>query len=137
MANGKIDKAIQQLFKQSVKLVKLWENASPASAFVAQSIKTNLSGHDFIGIVFRLNTSNNRQVTTAVAPLSSGQGEITLAQGGSPYMVQYYRPFTLTASSVDFNHGFLGYPSKSEVQNDAAAIPLKIYGAKLIGGGIT
>lgn len=135
MANGKTDKAIQQLFKQSVKLVKLWENASPTSSFAAQSIKTNLSGHDFIGVVFRLNTLMNRQMTTAVAPLSSGQGEITLSQNGSPYMVQYYRPFTLTALSVDFNHGFLGYPSKPEVQNDAVAIPLKIYGAKLIGGG--
>jgi len=133
---GKIDKALQQLLKQSIKIMKLWENASPTSAFAAQKIKLNLSGHDFIGVVFRLNTSNNRQVTTAVAPLSSGQGEITLAQGGSPYMVQYYRPFTLTASSVDFNHGFLGYPSKSEAQNDAAAIPLKIYGVKLIGDAI-
>ncbi len=133
---GKIDKALQQLLKQSIKIMKLWENASPTSAFAAQKIKLNLSGHDFIWVIFRLNTSVNRQVTTAVAPLSSGQGEITLAQGGSPYMVQYYRPFTLDASSVDFSHGFLGYPSRSETQNDAAAIPLKIYGVKLIGDAI-
>ena len=44
MANGKIDKALQQCLKDSMKIKRLWKNASPNSSFAPQGLTIDITG---------------------------------------------------------------------------------------------
>lgn len=133
MANGKIDKALQQLFKQSVKLVKLWENASPTSAFPAQKININLAGYDDIITFFK--PSPAWTVNKAVL------GKETALECTLNIPLNYGVYFILREVHADSSGATFGdaynktATAVTPTKNNGYAIPLEIYGAKLIGGG--
>lgn len=94
-----------------VQIVKLWENASPTSAFANQTLTLDFSSYDLIVILFNLD-SNNRSVSPAIAPI------------GHPGISAYgnnVRSFLFYTDSVKFD----GVSPSSAVM-----IPYVIYGVK-------
>lgn len=133
MADEKIDKAIQQLFKQSVKLVKLWENASPTSSFAAQKISIDLAGYDDIVTVFKASATG--QNTKAEAGKKTALKDIINITSASTVFFAS-RSVSADDSGVQFGGctGKTGTTGTPTTYNEYA-IPAKIYGVKLIGGG--
>lgn len=99
-----------------ISLTKLWENASPKSAFANQTISVNLSGYDLIIIIGNTDTrSNTRLVPPVVTKV--GLGGIYVNAGGSR---RYFRVYE---DGINFDQV---YPAS--VTGDS--IPCFIFGIK-------
>lgn len=103
----------------------LWTNASPSSAFAAQTIALDLSGYDFVMVVFQHWTSSD--VNNSAFCRVGAYGRIE----SHDYSLAY-RDYHPEATGVYFNVGILvaSYGSSSVQQNTSAVIPLQIYGIK-------
>lgn len=103
----------------------LWTNASPSSAFAAQTIALDLSGYDFVMVVFQHWTSSD--VNNSAFCRIGAYGRLE----SHDYSLAYrdYHPET---TGVYFNTGILvaSYGNSSIQQNTSAIIPLQIYGIK-------
>lgn len=119
-----IDIGMQNLIKMinaKVALTKLWENASWTSAFANQKITLDLSGYDYVMVIFNQNTSSNTRMTPPIiSPAANGGGIISAADGSRRY-------FTNNYTFVNFD---VVYPAGGT----SNCIPLFIYGIKLSGG---
>lgn len=119
-----IDKSVQNLIKMTnakATITKLWENASWTSAFANQKITLDLSGYDYVMVIFNQNVSSNTRMTPPIiSPAANGGGIINAADGSRRY-------FTNNYTSVNFD---TVYPTNGA----ANCIPLFIYGIKLSGG---
>lgn len=115
MANSITDKAIQQLFCDGVKIVKLWENASSNSAFQNQTVSLNIAKYDFVMVLFRLDR-NGRVVEPSIVPI--GRPAVNNSKG-------YDRYFIVRETGIEFD----------DSSSPSAIIPAKIFGIKLLGGG--
>lgn len=107
------------------KWVKLWENASPSSDFAAQTISLDLTGYDFVMVVYQHWTTSNVNNSAFCRIGEYGRlmsHDYTLA----------YRDYHLETTGVYFNIGLLvaTYNSSNVTQNTSAVIPLQIYGIK-------
>ena len=120
-----IDKSVQNLIKMTnakAAFTKLWENASWTSAFANQKITLDLSGYDYVMVIFNQNISANTRMTPPIiAPAANGGGIISAADGSRRY-------FTNNYTLVNFD---VVYPAGGT----SNCIPLFIYGIKLSGGG--
>lgn len=120
-----IDIGMQNLIKMTnakVALTKLWENASWTSAFANQKITLDLSGYDYVMVIFNQNISSNTRMTSPIiSPAANGGGIINAADGSRRY-------FTNNYTFVNFD---VVYPAGGT----SNCIPLFIYGIKLSGGG--
>ena len=98
-------------------LTKLWENASWTSAFSNQKITLDLSGYDYVMIIFNYSTSSNtRMIPPIFSPVENGGGVINNAEGGRRY-------FTNTSTFINFD---TTYPTNTKT----TCIPLFVYGVK-------
>lgn len=98
-------------------LTKLWENASWTSAFSDQKITLDLSGYDYVMIIFNYSTSSNtRMIPPIFSPVENGGGVINNAEGGRRY-------FTNTSTFINFD---TTYPTNTKT----TCIPLFVYGVK-------
>lgn len=98
-------------------LTKLWENASWTSAFSDQKITLDLSGYDYVMIIFNYSTSSNtRMIPPIFSPVENGGGVINNAEGGR-------RCFTNTSTFINFD---TTYPTNTKT----TCIPLFVYGVK-------
>lgn len=118
-----MDKSIQNLIKMTnskVAITKLWENASPSSAFVAQNLNIDTSGYDILVCVCNLNTTyNQRFVPWAMTVL-----------GNSAFCVYTNIGRTMTwESKTTIDIGGTSTGKATDI------IPCYIYGIKLSGGG--
>ena len=132
MAESKVDKALQQLFKRSVVEKPLWENASPASSFPPQEIKLGLSRYDAVDVY-----TNSSKLTEGSKNISKFR---CLIGKKTTLIPQVYYPRTrsveATAAGVTFGVG-QDTNMKTLVTTDenGVAIPVKICGVILSGGG--
>lgn len=122
-----IDKSVQNLIKMTnakVTITKLWENASWTSAFANQKITLDLSGYDYVMVIFNQNTSSNTRMTPPIiSPAANGGGIINAADGSRRYFTN--------------NYTFVNFDTVYPANGTANCIPLFVYGIKLSGGGGT
>lgn len=120
-----IDSSIQNLIKMTnakVAVKKVWENASWTSAFANQKIMLNLSGYDYVMVIFNQNTSSNTRMTPPIiSPAANGGGIINAADGSRRYFTNDYT--------------FVNFDTVYPAGGTSNCIPLFIYGIKLSGGG--
>ena len=121
-----IDIGMQNLIKMTnakVALTKLWENASWTSAFANQKITLDLSGYDYVMVIFNQNTSSNTRMTPPIiSPAANGGGIINAADGSRRYFTN--------------NYTFVNFDAVYPAGGTSNCIPLFIYGIKLSGGGV-
>lgn len=97
--------------KNGVQIKKLWQNASPTSAFGNQTITLDLSSYDLVIILFKLD-SNGRVTSPAITPV------------GHPGFSAYgnnARYFLVHTNDIQFD---------SVSPSSAVMIPYQIYGMK-------
>ena len=117
------DYATQWALPLSLKL--LWTNPSPSSSFASQTISLDLSGYDFVMVVYQHWT--NSDVNNSAFCRIGVYGRLE----SHDYSLAY-RDYHPEATGVYFNTGILvtSYGNSSVQQNTSAVIPLRIYGIK-------
>ncbi len=106
---------------ESISITQLWENASPTSAFGAQTIDLDLSVYSHIIVVGMVSTTYQVQISTFAC---KGIAAILTGAWGDTGTT-FHREFSFDASGVAFGNG---YYMKS--QSVLGAIPYQIYGIK-------
>lgn len=137
-----IDNAIQQLFKDGCKIVKLWENASPTSSFEPQDILVPCGEYD--GIVISYKSSNASQTYEFISGCRYKEdtmlpGEIATSIDSGGQSAQFnFRNNVLQANKIIFYGAWYKTVESgaNTVNNNALIIPIIIYGIKLLGGVI-
>lgn len=94
-----------------IQIVKLWENASPTSAFANQTLTLDFSSYDLIIILFNLD-KNRRSVSPAIVPVG---------HPGASAFQNNVRTFLLHTNDINFD---------SVSPSSAVMIPYVIYGVK-------
>lgn len=94
-----------------IQIVKLWENASPTSAFANQTLTLDFSSYDLIIILFNLD-SNNRSVSPAIS---------SVGHPGASAFQNNVRTFLVHTNDIQFD---------SVSPSSAVMIPYVIYGMK-------
>ena len=94
-----------------VQIVKLWENASPTSAFANQTLTLDFSSYDLMVILFNLD-SNSRSVSPAIVPIG---------HPGASAFQNNVRTFLVHTNDIQFD---------SVSPSSAVMIPYVIYGIK-------
>lgn len=108
----------------------LWENASPTSAFAAQTISLNLSGYDFIlvrGMYYNYLPSADMSWHIFKVGETYTQAMACMRGDGSEFS---RRLVTVATTGVTFTNGGINV---SGVSGDRVAIPEEIYGIKGVG----
>lgn len=126
-----IDNALQACFKESVKVLKKWTNASPTSNFTAQKISIDLSGFDgvFIGLL-------SSATATDIETFCFCENRKSVFPTAQPYYLRT-RKITVDNTGVTFGAGTQYESDWSNNTNNGIAIPAEIYAVKFImGGGI-
>lgn len=114
------DSALQQLFKDSCKIKKLWTNASPLSQFAAQHITIARAGFDYIGMQANWNNeSTNTELATYAA------GTFTIAK----------RNVAVIDKGLSIGDGLSGQTGYGDLR-PYWFIPTIVYGIKLLGGAL-
>lgn len=90
---------------------KIWENASPTSAFANQTLTLDFSSYDLIIILFNLD-SNERSVSPAIVPVG---------HPGASSLQNNVRTFLVHTNDINFD---------SVSPSSAVMIPYVIYGVK-------
>lgn len=121
-----IDNAIKQLWKDGIKIVKLWENASPSSAFAAQTIPLDTEGYEE-ALVLPMSTNG----LNGAFIVRKNEDRVLYSAGGHPLQ----RRYELTDSGLTVQAGDILVDSGWQTNNQAMK-PYIIYGLKfLLGGG--
>ncbi len=94
-----------------VQIVKLWENASPTSAFANQTLTLDFSSYDLMVILFNLD-NNSRSVSPAIVPIG---------HPGASAFQNNVRTFLVHTNDIKFD---------SVSPSSAVMIPYVIYGIK-------
>ena len=117
----------------------LWENASPASDFVAQTISLDLSGYDMVAIEHDYQTENRRaKITFASVYKSSTSSNTTdllntVVDSGVTGLYTRFRTAGVNNVCVTFGDGYLvniTTTSTAAQKSDDCCCPTKIYGVK-------
>lgn len=129
-----VKKLLTKVLKQTEYKTLLWTNASPTSAFAAQTISLDLSRYDAVEIeVIASRTSGKMGVCRLFFGAPVSQGLIVLGDDAT----KHARDVTLYSDGITFQNGYYQYmASGSAKTNDGGqAMPYKIYGIELLGGG--
>lgn len=113
------------------KWVKLWENASPSSAFAGQTISVDLSGYDLVAVCGLYATNNAVQTWSFVSvPPSAPSGEYRV--GWLYHYVNYRqrRDVVVYTDGILFGNGNEAPFSGDLYTNNLVMIPYRIYGIK-------
>ncbi|MEG1872934.1 MAG: hypothetical protein RR194_02710 [Ruthenibacterium sp.] len=107
-----------------VKIELLWENASPTSAFPAQTVAVSLQDYDFVDIELSADPKGKQYaVTRCDKNCSIWLCTAAFVQGGA---VGYSRCVYLKNEGAEFAYG----QSTGGAPSDIYAIPIAIYGIK-------
>ena len=112
----------------------LWTNPNPISNFAAQTISLDLSGYDAVDVVAVASRASGKMGTCRIyfdAPVA--QGLYLLGDDAT----KHARDLTLYSDRITFQNGYYQYMASgsSKTTDSGQAIPYKIYGVKLVGGG--
>ena len=103
---------------------KLWTNASPSSAFAAQTVQVDLSEYDAAVVMFY----NDKDSSTDIFSIGyKGGADGTML---SFYNYRNRRTYSVTATGVTFANGQNASQTGSLSGNSSAAIPVRIYGVR-------
>lgn len=105
----------------AVRIVKLWENASPSSTFAAQTLSLDLSGYDAVMIFFHNASDSTIYLSTGMIPIGY---KTTLAYTTTSGAI-YSRPATASSTGIVFEAGQTGTTSGAKY-----CVPVRIYGIK-------
>lgn len=103
----------------------IWENASPTSAFAAQTVALDLSGYSSVVIVFTGEQGNGRRMEQAEVGGSQFASNFITIASGTVYSKQ--RLYTVSATGVTFQNN---YESGTSNPNNAQNVPVRIFGIK-------
>ena len=122
-----------------IQIEKLWENSNPSNSFAPEKIEIqNLRQYDRIEIVARRSNELKDNSVFTYINLNNLNGTTTLQfiYGVTNSIKGYYRPVSMNIAddNITFNSGYLASGTSDDADN-RCAIPLEIYGIKLIGGG--
>ena len=112
----------------------LWTNASPTSAFAAQTISLDLSGYDAVEIVSRFTTSNIGQTVEKCEVGSRVFVEkFYNATSTSAHATIMHRQIDVSSDGVTFaNAKTKVVDENTSTTNNSVLIPYKIYGIKVV-----
>jgi hypothetical protein len=106
--------------------VLLWENASPTSAFAAQTISLDLSEYGAVRILAIDHTDNRNVAVDIMIPLALGTGNLC---GVRPGEYPFYRSCTVDSAGCTFAGGYVGDYATPQSSN-LYGVPYRIYGIK-------
>lgn len=106
---------------QKLSMELIWENASPSSAFPTQTVSMNTAPYELFYIECIRNTGS---AIKAAEVIRKNQTVMMFSYNVS----FYYRPITPLTNGVKFSQGYKY--SGSEVTDDTACIPVRVYGIK-------
>lgn len=121
MLGGMLPSEFAKAREGGIAMELLWENASPDSAFVAQTLSIDLSGYQMIGLVFKWTKTWGYQ-PMAIMEKGSGQRYISGAGMGGTVSRQITE---ISDTKIVFG---TAYANAGE--NTSTCIPVKIYGIK-------
>ena len=106
------------------RISRLWSNPGTVTAFDPQTILLDLSSFDFVMVIPK--TSPERYSMPAICPIGK-EGRLTYADG-----YQEYRPFTVTATGIDFSDAVYvpTYGSNQRTVSNVYLVPAYIFGIK-------
>lgn len=104
-----------------VSIAKLWENASPTSAFGIQTVSLDLSGYQMVLMLARVST-NYDEIFSNITPVGSA-GRISGGWGNSDEA--FHRDYEVSTTGIYF------YGAYAQGGYDASdVVPTRIYGIK-------
>lgn len=124
------EEALLNLGGLSMKL--LWQNASPTSAFAAQTISLDLSGDSKIIIEFNSDSSSGvKDIQTIINPVVVGKGGVGIRFGGvqDNYLGSiHFRYYQVTNNSITFNNSYYqSWTGTTATLNNNFVIPYRVY----------
>lgn len=117
-----------------IQIVKLWENASPSSAFAPQDVTiTTVNVGDLIGIEFESKVEELDRRITWLSVKAGATTEIVTVQsqsdGGEVFVTR--RGVTIVSSSlIRFGAGYYRYVTSTNNRHDGYSVPTAIYAVK-------
>mgnify|MGYP006993849829 CR=1 FL=1 len=117
-----------------IQIVKLWENASPTSAFAPQDVTiTTVNVGDLIGIEFESKSGESDRRITWLSVKAGATTEIVTVQstsdGGNVFVTR--RGVTIVShTQVHFDLGYYRYVGSTNYRDDNYSVPTAIYVAK-------
>lgn len=125
-----IDKALQQLFAMAHKEL-VWENASPNSSFAAQTLTLDLSGSRFVIVETKASNSNDFRHIKVIRIGTTTYLDTLINVAANSTVYARTRSCTVNADGVEFGSAYnRQITSTGTTQNDAFAIPIRIYTIK-------
>lgn len=124
-------RSIANAVNNRMQMVKLWENASPTSAFSPQTLSLSLAGYTAVLIYFRNHISAGTYMdyeTSAIAEVGKKYVHNTAGETGYEHTD---RSFSVSTGGITFeNCYFAGAGASSLTTSNRCLIPLRIYGIK-------
>lgn len=127
-----VGKAINSI--GGVSMTLLWENASPASEFAAQTIALDLSGYDSVQVEFE---ESWQTITSRInVGKYGGVDQIgDIYRDVAAYFYVAHRDISVTTTGVSFSDRLYKYANEQWSRTDNnGLIPFRIYGIKMGGG---
>ncbi len=118
----------------STRLVSLWTNSAPTSAFGPQNVQLSSSDYDYLIWIFKFHRSTNRQKSVmclkgagAIADMAWDYGA-----GGTYYLAEYYRQVNCTDNThYAIGDDYVRYNGWTNTGTDNNyLIPIAVYGGK-------
>lgn len=115
-----------------ISVIKIWENASPTSAFSPQSIRiTNIEQYTAIWVECRSWYSANYMFSTGlIKPVQNARHIMSVAQKYPEASERdiYERVFTITPNSINFEQGLCCINFGQFIEDSRSSVPVRIYG---------
>lgn len=114
--------------KSGVTIKKLWENASPGSAFGYQSVPFVDDGYDMFVIDFKCTSSASKYDSLIIT--SRGKAYMLVTSDNSGKAVERTVTVKTDSTTITIENGYIYKTYGSYVQDNTYAIPISIYGIK-------
>ena len=116
------------------KLLSLWKNASPSTAYPAQTLVLDVSKYDFIAVTCRQYSGSTVGEFTSILKTDIGIGQ--RVSGFVPGNTRKYeRDATITSEGIKFGTGYwFEFLTDNSGIGDMYAVPYEIYGIRGIPG---
>lgn len=112
-------------FSSGVKMVLLWENASPTSTFLNQTVQIDLTMYPIVAV-----EDADGNINYFANPTTSGTNLVTFVGGGNIAAKIYKRMCKVTATGVIFGSclSVSALNQTTTTEDNGKCIPLNIYG---------
>ena len=108
----------------NVRMTKSWENPSPTSSFAGQNIQLLSSDYDFLMVMARYSTSDNKACPVVIG--KNGYINFSDYSSGSSTVLSFFRAFNTSRTTVTFSDA-----KKNGANDNSFLIPTVIYNIKL------